>query len=133
MTQDIFPGAKADFRCSVRDIPSGCFDVVAAFDVVEHVEDSAEWFDHLVRIARRNVYLSTPNFARYGCKHVYHFREFTPAEIIDHGESLGLTVETAWMIDDVNLPVGSQFVQVDRDTLHANTTCGNFGVLFRKP
>jgi len=64
----------------VEDYPDAAFDMVTAIDVIEHVEDDKGFLGHLLRIAKRYVFISTPNWFDSGCQNPYHVREYTPAE-----------------------------------------------------
>ncbi len=62
----------------VRDEPSASVDWVLAIDVIEHVEDDLSFMRELWRVARRGVFVTTPNQAEH--PHYtwpYHVREYT--------------------------------------------------------
>lgn len=61
-------------------IPSKSYDVVTSFDVIEHVEDDAGFIRQLARIARRGLFLTTPNWTTGRCRWPYHIREYTPQQ-----------------------------------------------------
>lgn len=67
---------------TLAEIPSGSFDVVTAFDVVEHVEDDAAFVAELKRISRGSVFLSTPNFNASHCANWFHAREYRPSQFV---------------------------------------------------
>jgi hypothetical protein len=81
VTQDVGPGLAVDLAYPVADIPAGSYDAVTCFDVIEHVVEDVTFLRHLRRIARRYVFITTPNWhvsrAANGC----HCREHTPAEL----------------------------------------------------
>jgi len=63
------------------EMPEGPFDVVAAFDVLEHVEDPRGFLHALYMRATRAVFFTTPNAAvRERCGEYHHF-EYTAAEV----------------------------------------------------
>jgi len=78
-------------------LPDGSFDVAAAMDVIEHVEDDAMFLKQLLRIARKAVFLSTPNWDRFHCDNRFHFREYTADELT---VLLAGHRTEAWCIDD---------------------------------
>ena len=88
------PGVQIGTPESVAD---SSFDVAVAMDVIEHVEDDAAFLGHLLRIARRAVFVSTPNWDRFRCTNRFHFREYTAGEL--SALLSGNSVE-AWCIDD---------------------------------
>ena len=63
----------------VEDEPTGGYDWVLAVDVIEHVENDKEFLGELFRVARKGVYLSTPNIEHHPDRlwH-YHVREYSP-------------------------------------------------------
>src|SRR5258708_4020800 len=50
-----------DIRTDISAVPPKSYDVVTAFDVIEHVVKDAEFVAHLQRIARERVVITTPN------------------------------------------------------------------------
>jgi len=81
----------------VEDLSSDSFDVVIASDVIEHVDDDRGFLAGLLRVARKGVFLSTPNWNYSHCLNVYHLREYTPEEMEDLLR--GSTYEP-WGVDD---------------------------------
>jgi SAM-dependent methyltransferase len=65
---------------SVSDIPDKSFDIVVSMDVIEHVPDDRAFVADLFRVARKAVFLTTPNYAVSRNRHPYHVREYTPGE-----------------------------------------------------
>lgn len=65
---------------SVSDIPDKSFDIVVSMDVIEHVENDAAFVADLFRVARKAVFVTTPNYAVSRNRHPYHVREYTPSE-----------------------------------------------------
>ncbi|HAJ57176.1 MAG TPA: hypothetical protein DCL35_05340 [Candidatus Omnitrophica bacterium] len=57
-------------------------DTVVAMDVIEHVENDVDFAKDLVRVARKQVIVSTPNYTFMRCKWPYHVREYTPGELV---------------------------------------------------
>ena len=82
-TQDPGPGLSVDISCLIEQVPDKSFDVVTAFDVIEHIVDMDNFVTHMHRIARKYIVLTTPNFLVTCNTHVYHHREMTPAELTD--------------------------------------------------
>lgn len=80
-TQDIAPGLPVDRTTSVHEIEPKSYDVVTAFDVLEHVVDDIGFLADLCQIARKAVFLSTPNWLVSRARNPYHVREYTPSAL----------------------------------------------------
>jgi len=65
----------------IAAIPTKSYDLVVACDVIEHVEEDVRFFADLIRVARQNVFIATPNWNVSRAKNLYHVREYTPAEL----------------------------------------------------
>lgn len=65
----------------IREVTTASYDAVLAVDVIEHVEDDAAFFEDLLRVARKLVFLSTPNWTISQCVNRFHYREYTPEEL----------------------------------------------------
>ena len=63
------------------EMPSGAWDVVTAFDVIEHVEDDVAFARALDARARDAVFFTTPNWYVHECRSTHHWREYTAAEM----------------------------------------------------
>ncbi len=91
-TQDPAP-VGADITLDISRIDSGSFDCVTCFDTLEHVVEDVDFLSHLCRIARRWVFLTTPNelvsHAANGC----HCREYRPPEFLALVCKTGLEIE----------------------------------------
>jgi glycosyltransferase involved in cell wall biosynthesis len=87
---DIAPGMPVDLTCPLGDIPARSFDVVSAFDVIEHVPDDAGFVADLCRIARERVVITTPNWRVSKCGNNYHVREYAPDQLVDLVTSYGI-------------------------------------------
>src|SRR5690606_29236603 len=72
------PDLNVEIR-SVTDVPDKSFDYVVCLDVIEHVEDDRAFLAELFRVARRAVFVTTPNYAMSFNRNPYHVREYTPA------------------------------------------------------
>jgi 2-polyprenyl-3-methyl-5-hydroxy-6-metoxy-1,4-benzoquinol methylase len=66
---------------SIESIGDGSYDVVTAIEVIEHIEEDAAFAEHLCRVAREFVFITTPNWTVTRCKWPYHVREYTPQEL----------------------------------------------------
>ncbi len=62
---------------------SASYDVVVAMDVIEHVEDDVAFLENMLRVARREVFFSTPNWLVSHAGNAYHAREYTPEELLE--------------------------------------------------
>lgn len=80
-THDVAPGLPVDMCCPLESVASKCVDTVTAFDVIEHVIEDVDFLRELCRIAKRYVFITTPNYnvskAANGC----HCREYTPEQL----------------------------------------------------
>lgn len=65
---------------SLSDFSAGSYDVVVCCDVIEHVVDDVALFNDLLRIARKKVYITTPNYVRSKARNRCHCREYTIAQ-----------------------------------------------------
>lgn len=75
------------FKKDICDIPSKSVDSVVCIDVIEHIKDDIEFANHLTRVARKQILLSTPNFAISRCQWPYHIREYMPHELYEMFQS----------------------------------------------
>lgn len=80
--QDVAPGLPVDITDPIETIPDKSYDLVTAFDVIEHVDDDLDFMFHLCRIARKWVFISTPNFNVSRAINQRHVREYTPDEFV---------------------------------------------------
>ena len=80
--QDIAPGLAVDYRIPVSEFEMSSFDVVTCFDVLEHVVDDVQFVNDLVRISRRWVVITTPNYAISKAWNPHHCREYTGEEFL---------------------------------------------------
>jgi len=85
ITQDIGPDLPVDLKVDVSEIPSNTYEVVTAFDVVEHVVNDIEFVNHLLRISSKYIVLSTPNTYATQGKNQFHCRDYTPAQFARFG------------------------------------------------
>lgn len=53
------------------------YDIITCFDVVEHVIEDLDFFNHLLRIAKEKIFITTPNFSRSKAQNHCHCREYT--------------------------------------------------------
>lgn len=62
------------------EMPAGLFDVVTAFEVLEHVEDDLGFLRRLDARASQAVFLTTPNWEIGHRQSDHHYREYTQEE-----------------------------------------------------
>lgn len=128
-TQDPGPGLPVDLHCDVSEIESDSFDYVTAFDVIEHIKEPEVFLNHLKRIARRAVILTTPNIEHTGGTHVYHFKEYRPSELANLLRSIGLEPIYAWM----TFPDGPPNIRRAMiSELDSDRFCYNFCIVAKK-
>jgi hypothetical protein len=66
----------------IESEPTAGYDWVVAVDVVEHVQEDAAFVRQLWRVARKGIYLTTPNLAHHPDQAwPYHVREYTPGQL----------------------------------------------------
>ncbi len=78
---DLLPAGPGVELRDVADVPDGAYDVATCLDVIEHVEDDADFLGHLLRVSRRAAFFSTPNWDRFHCANPFHVREYTADEL----------------------------------------------------
>lgn len=74
----------------VEGVPDKSYDVVTNIEVVEHVQDDEAFVDHLGRIARELVFISTPNWTASRNLWPYHVREYNPAQMYELLSTIGV-------------------------------------------
>jgi SAM-dependent methyltransferase len=85
-----------DIEIEIRDLasmPDDSFDTVVCIDVIEHVESDAAFVEQLMRVARRRVFVSTPNYALGLNEWPFHVREYTPRQLHRMLAPFGRTTE----------------------------------------
>lgn len=109
------PGLAVDLHGDLSDIANRSFDVVTAFDVIEHVIDDDVFLFHLCRIARESVVITTPNYNVSRAGNPFHVREYTPGEFL---ELLGgLRIDSLYFGD----PPGMERISVNSDVFAKHT------------
>jgi 2-polyprenyl-3-methyl-5-hydroxy-6-metoxy-1,4-benzoquinol methylase len=106
----------------IESYSSASWDVVVAMDVIEHIPNDVEFLGNLLRVARRYVFISTPNWNVSKAANAYHVREYTPTEL---AAILSGLVYRVWMSDGM-------LVITTRPGLAADECGNNFGVLITK-
>lgn len=67
----------------ISEVETKSVDTVITIDVIEHVEDYLKFVDNLLRVARHQIIITTPNFTAGRCKWPYHVREFMPHQLVE--------------------------------------------------
>lgn len=67
----------------ISEIPSKSIDVAVCIDVIEHVLEDANFINELIRISRKRIIISTPNWAASRCNWPYHIREYMPHQFVE--------------------------------------------------
>lgn len=62
---------------------SKSYDVVTCVDVIEHVVEDLVLLEEMKRIARKRVYVTTPNYTRSRCGNIAHCREYTMPQFMN--------------------------------------------------
>lgn len=80
--------ARLGEHCDIAggSMPVGTWDVVTAFDVIEHVQDDVEFLVQMYSRARLGVFVTTPNWHITHCNEAkggstHHWREYTKKEL----------------------------------------------------
>lgn len=71
----VAPGLSVDLTLPVAEISADAFDVVTAFDVIEHVAEDRSFVEHLLPVARQAIVITTPNVLISHCGNPYHIRD----------------------------------------------------------
>lgn len=119
---DLFPVGRGVSDTPIEAFPADAFDLVTAIDVIEHVEDDAEFLYQLTRVARCAVFLTTPNYNISKCTNAYHVREYTPEELGFLIEASGFRADAVWVSN-----AAPEIKQ--RPSILASEPWHNFGVL----
>lgn len=62
---------------NISEFEDESYDCVTCFDVIEHVMDDYEFFTHLLRITKKYLFITTPNFTRSRAQNHCHCREYS--------------------------------------------------------
>lgn len=79
-TSDIYPGNLCDYHRSLWDFSNDSYDYVTMFDVIEHISDDISFLEQASKVARKAIFLTTPNFLISLCSNEYHYREYIPKQ-----------------------------------------------------
>lgn len=85
--QDVAPLLPVDLPIPIESIESASFDIVTAFDVIEHVAEDVEFIKHVHRIASHFAFISTPNERVSKAHNSHHVREYSPGEFLELTDS----------------------------------------------
>lgn len=108
--QDVGPGLPVDVREPIERLPTGGWEVVSAFDVVEHVVEDGAFLRELVRVARRAVVMTTPNVWVSRCRNPHHVREYSPPGLAWRIQTLEGVRRCRWFAGDAR---GKRVVEVE--------------------
>lgn len=59
------------------------YDIVTCIDVIEHVINDVKFFEKLYNIAKKKLFITTPNFSRSLAKNPAHCRELTISQFVN--------------------------------------------------
>jgi len=111
-TQDIGPDLEVDVTLAIDHIAGNSYDVVTAFDVIEHVDNAIPFLAHMAWIAKEAVVISTPNFNVSRCANKYHAREYTPVQLVALFEEFPFA-RVRWFSRDTRAP-GSIIMEYEK-------------------
>ncbi len=99
-----------------EDLPEDLCDWITCIDVIEHVEEDIKFFQHLLKVARRGMFFTTPNYNVYHCENKRHVREYTPFELEQLLDGLDYDI---WNWDPSFYPKRVEYLN----------QCQNFGIV----
>jgi len=114
---------------TISDFADSSYELVTAIDVIEHVVRDGWFLAHLLRIAKRGVFISTPNWNVSKAQNPHHVREYTPAELEELIATFGFTRP---LIDHRIWVSNHECVVTTRESFDPDETWHNFGVLLLK-
>ena len=81
-----FSAANIEFQkgdCCKTGFPDSSFDVIIAFELIEHLEQYEDFIKEMGKILKKDgiIILSTPNKLTYNSVNPFHFHEFTENEL----------------------------------------------------
>jgi SAM-dependent methyltransferase len=84
------------------DLPTGAFDCVVSFQVIEHIRDDFEFLDEVARVLKPGgrFIVTTPNAAMSLTRNPWHVREYTAGEFASLMESRFGRVEAMGIFGD---------------------------------
>ncbi len=100
---DLPPGVEfRQMRVPPLDLPSGVFDCVVSFQVIEHIHDDFAFLDEVVRVLRPGgrFIVTTPNAPASLTRNPWHVREYTAGEFTSLMESRFGRVEAMGIFGD---------------------------------
>lgn len=77
---DLLPAAANVEYMGIENLNGQSFDWVVCCDVIEHVDADIAFFNEMLRVARKGVFITTPNFNVWHAHNRFHCREYTPLE-----------------------------------------------------
>ncbi|MCP4368496.1 MAG: class I SAM-dependent methyltransferase [Deltaproteobacteria bacterium] len=80
----------------IEEIPDSSFDIVTAIDVIEHIVEDITFLKELIRCAKQDVFLTTPNFWHTKNAWPYHCREYKPEQFTDLCKSYAPNGSKCW-------------------------------------
>lgn len=81
---DNLKGVINNYICGIENIPYGTkYDLVVSVDVIEHIIDDITFLNKLKSLAKRKLYVTTPNFSRSYARNIAHCRELTISQFIN--------------------------------------------------
>ena len=81
--QDVAPNLPVDITTPIEEIPDNSYDMVTAFDVIEHIVKDTHFLAQLNRVSKEFVIVTTPNYNISKNGNPYHVREYTPSSLIN--------------------------------------------------
>jgi len=97
------------------------YDWVVCIEVIEHIIDDIYFFNHLLKIARVGIFLTTPNYNVYGATNWHHYREYTPEELRELLDGLNYDI---WNFDPEKCNPPKRVETLDE--------CTNYGIVIWK-
>jgi len=79
---DPLPAGMDVQKIDISNIATREYDGCVCIDVIEHVADDVSMLKQMCRVARKGIFISTPNWDKYHASNPFHFREYTWIELI---------------------------------------------------
>jgi 2-polyprenyl-3-methyl-5-hydroxy-6-metoxy-1,4-benzoquinol methylase len=114
--QEPAPDLPGEYKQDISELPDKKWDVVTSFDVIEHVIEDEKFLANLVRLARKYVIFTTPNYSVSHAIWPYHCREYTAEQILKLVEPYRIAQLSAGVSD------GSHFYTLRRDFFAKHTS-----------
>ncbi len=114
------------------ELPSGGFDFVIAFQVIEHIKDDFRFLDEIRRVLRPGgkLIVSTPNASMSLTRNPWHVREYTAGQFTSFLESRFERVEAMGVFGDTRV---MEYYEHNRESVRRITRFDPFDLQHKLP